>query len=67
MLASQLALPEVGAFLAALISYQAKRFMIQSAAGDAGDEDITALKEQLSKLQTSVTAVQLSNGLKPRQ
>ena len=59
----QLALPEVGAFLTVLMSYNFKRYITQPDA----PEDVAILKEQLAKLQTSVSAVQMANGLKPRQ
>ena len=61
----QLALPDVGAFLAALASYQMKRFMNNERPDEAAD--MQALKEQLGKLQSSVVAVQMANGMKPRQ
>lgn len=49
----------VAAFIGSLVSYQAKKYLLGQPTTDA--DDIVALKEQVAKLQTSVTAVQLAN------
>jgi hypothetical protein len=53
---------QVGAFVASLVSYQAKRYLSGKPATEA--EEMAAIKEQIAKLQTSVTAVQLANNMK---
>jgi hypothetical protein len=60
----QVGFEQVGAFVASLVSYQFKRYVSGQPA--SGAEELAALKEQVGKLQTSVTSVQLSSGMKPR-
>ena len=55
----------VAAFVASLVSYQAKRFLAGQQVPN-NDEAVAVLKEQIAKLQTSVAAVQLGKSLTGR-
>jgi len=53
---------DLGMFIATLVSYQVKRWVSQQAP-TAGD-DLKTLQEAVSKLQSSVTAVQLGQTIR---
>lgn len=60
----QAGIEQVGAFVASLVSYQFKRYVVGQPSTAA--DDVVVLKEQLAKLQTSVTAIQLGNKITGR-
>lgn len=60
--APQVAVPELAAFVTSLASYQVKRFINGYVSNEPNE--LADLKEQLSKLQTTVTSVQLNNTMR---
>ena len=55
---------DIAMFIGALISYQTKRFL--NGQPDDKAADVSALKEQVAKLQTATTSLQIGAGMKPR-